>query len=126
MLRHTPGGDCATFTPCEVQFKCAGCPNYIPDPARRTEIDEKIATHTQAIRVLETLGDYLQADVQRAHCRTWERIAKEMDALAAVEIVSLPTEELQKNFGIDASGEELLLDLKRRPSLRSGDKPTNE
>jgi hypothetical protein len=125
-LRHTPGGDCATFTPCEVQFKCAGCPHYIPDPARRHEIEEKIATHTQAIRVLETLGDYLQADVQSAHCRTWERIAKEMDALAAIEIVSLPTEELQKNFGIDASGEELLLDLKHRLSLRSGDTPANE
>ena len=126
VLRHTPGGDCATFTPCEVQFKCAGCPHYIPDPARRHEIEEKIATHTQAIRVLETLGDYLQADVQSAHCRTWERIAKEMDALAAIEIVSLPTEELQKNFGIDASGEELLLDLKHRLSLRSGDTPANE
>lgn len=124
VLRHTPGGDCATFMPCEVQFKCAGCPHYIPDPARRHEIEEKIATHTQAIRVLQTLGDYLQADVQRAHCRTWERIAKEMDALAAVEIVSLPTEELQKNFGIDSSGEELLLDLKSRPPLPSGDKET--
>jgi hypothetical protein len=126
VLRHTPGGDCATFMPCEVQFKCASCPNFIPDPGRRSEIDEKIATHTQAVRALETLGDHLQADVQRAHGRAWERIAKEMDALAAVKIVSLPSPEVQKNFGVDASGEELLLDLKRRQLLRSGDKPTHE
>ena len=126
VLRCTPGGACATFMPCEVQFKCASCPHYVPDPARRSEVDEKIATHIRAIQALETLGDYLQADVQRAHCRTWERIAKEMDALAAVEIVSVPNEELQKNFGIDASGEELLLDLKRRQLLRSGDQSTHE
>lgn len=125
VLRHTPGGDCATFTPCEVQFKCASCPNYIPDPARRHEIEEKIATHTQAVRVLEQLGDYLQADVQRAHGRTWERIAKEMDALAAVEIVSPPTQGLLKDFGMDAAGEELLLNLQWRPPLPSGDKPTH-
>lgn len=126
VLRHTSGGACATFMPSEVQFKCASCPHYVPDPARRSEVDEKIAMHTSAIQALETLGDYLQADVQRAHCRTWERIAKEMDALAAVEFGSLPTDELQKDFGIDASGEELLLDLKRGQLLLSGDKSTHE
>jgi hypothetical protein len=126
VLRHTPGGDCATFMPCEVQFKCASCPNFIPDPGRRNEIDEKIVTHTQAVRALETLGDHLQADVQRAHGRAWERIAKEMDALAAVKIVSLPSQEVQKYFGVDAYGEELLLDLTRRQLLRSGDKSAHE
>ncbi len=126
VLRHTPGGDCATFTLCEVQFKCASCPNYVPDPARRHEIEEKIATHTQAVSVLETLGDYLQADVQRAHGRSWERIAKEMDALAAVEIVSPPPQGLLKNSGMDASGEELPLNLTTHPPLPSGDKQNND
>ncbi|MCL5952171.1 MAG: site-specific integrase [Chloroflexi bacterium] len=126
VLRHTPGGTCASFLPCEVQFKCANCPNYIPDPARRCEIEEKIATHAQAVRVLETLGDYLQADVQRAHGRTWERVAKEMDALVAVEIISPPTQELLQDFGIDPSGEELLLNLQTPLPLPSGDPSSHD
>jgi hypothetical protein len=126
VLRHTPGGDCAVFTPCDVQFKCAGCPHYIPDPARRREIEEKVASHTQAIRVFEDLGDYLQADVQKAHCRAWERIEKEMNTLAAVVFVSPPARSILRDFGIDGSGEELLLNLNRSAQLPSGDTKTHD
>lgn len=125
VLRHTPGGDCAIFTPCEVQFKCAGCPHYIPDPARRSEIEEKIASHTRAHHLFEELGDYLQADVQKAHGRAWERIVKEVDALATVELVSSPASGLLKDFGSDASGEELLVRLNPSPQLPAGDNRTH-
>ncbi len=125
VLRRTPGGDCAIFTPCEVQFKCASCPHFIPDPARRQEIEEKIASHSQAKRLFEEMGDHLQADVQQAHGRAWERIAKEVDALAAVELISSPAGRLLKDFGLDTSGEELLVHLNSAPQLPAGDKKTH-
>jgi len=114
-LRHTPGGTCSVFTPCEVQFKCAGCPHYIPAPSRRDEVEEKIASCSKAIRVFTEMGDYLQVDNQKSYLRDWQRIEKEMDALAAVELVSPPAESVLKNLGIDDLGEELLQNLKPSP-----------
>jgi hypothetical protein len=120
VLRHTPGGTCAVFTPCEVQFKCAGCPHYVPDPARQREVQEKMASHAHAIRVFGDLGDYLQADVQKAHLRAWEKIAKEMEALSAVELVSPPAENVLRDLGLDDLGEALLQNLKQLPQLPPG------
>ncbi len=122
VLRHTPGGTCAVFTPCEVQFKCAGCPYYIPDPARRHEVREKIVSHSKALQIFGELGDYLQADVQKAHLRAWERVEKEMDALVAVELVSPPAKNVLRDLGMDNLGGELLLSLKQQPESPSGDK----
>ncbi len=107
-LRQTPGGRCAVFTPCEVQFKCAGCPYYIPDPSRRHEVQEKIAGHAQAVKLFGQLGDYLQADVQQAHRRNWERIAQEMDMLAAVELSVPSIESMLPGIGQDELGQQLL------------------
>ena len=123
VLRHIPGGTCAVFTACEVQFKCASCPSYIPDPTRADEVSEKIVGCSRTAQFLHTAGDYLQAEVQRAHGRHWERIAKEMQALASVELVSPPFESVLKEFGIDNLDEvddEWLLTLKRQPQLPPG------
>lgn len=124
LLRHTPGGTCSTFVPCEVQYKCASCPHYLPDPARRDEVKEKIASHTQAVQLFGELGDYLQADVQKAHRRNWERVEKEMEALAAIELTSPPFESVLKEFGLDNPEEatgEWLLTLKPLPPLPEGE-----
>lgn len=107
-LRQTPGGHCAVFTPCDVQFKCAGCPSYIPDPARRHEIQEKMLTHAKAIKLFGALGDYLQADVQRAHLLNWERVLQEMNAIAAVELPTPSVEGVLPSLGQDELGQELL------------------
>ncbi len=107
-LRQTPGGHCAVFTPCDVQFKCAGCPSYIPDPVRRHEIQEKMVTHTKAIKLFGALGDYLQADVQKAHLRNWERVLQEMNTLAAVELPAPSVEDVLPSLGQDELGQELL------------------
>jgi hypothetical protein len=115
-LRQTAGGTCAVFTPCEVEFKCAGCPHYIPDPSRRAEVQQKIASCSRAIQLFTATGDYLQVDNQKSYRREWERVEKEMDALAAVELASPPAEAVLKAAGLDESGKELLLNL--MPSVK--------
>jgi hypothetical protein len=115
-LRHTPGGTCAVFTPCAIQFRCAGCPHYIPDPTRRGEVQEKQANCAKAIQLFTKAGDYLQADNQKVYLREWERIEQEMEALAAVELIAPPAESLLEDLGMDDLGKELLSSLK--PPLR--------
>lgn len=121
VLRHTPGGTCAVFTPCEVQFKCASCPHYIPDPDRRQEVQEKIANHVKAVALFGELGDYLQAEAHQAQRHAWERIEKEMFALAQVNLASPPLDSVLTELGGDDFGEELLLNLAAWPQLPSGD-----
>ena len=125
VLRHTPGGTCALFTPCEVQFKCACCPAYIPDPTRRDEVREKIVTHAKAIQLFEQSGDYLQADVQQAYLRDWQRVEQEMTVLAQVELVSPPAESVLGQLGRDNLGEELHQNLSYRPMLPGGDEESD-
>ena len=120
ILRRIPGGTCAVFTACEVQFKCAGCPAYIPDPARCDEVREKITSCARTTQFLEKSGDFLQAEVQRAHGRHWQRIEKEMQALATIELTAPPFESALKEFGLDHLDEvndEWLLTLKQPPRL---------
>lgn len=128
VLRRIPGGTCAVFTACDVQFKCASCPAYIPDPTRSDEVHEKISSCTRTAQFLHESGDYLQAEVQRAHGHHWERVAKEMQALATVELTSPPFETALQEFGIDnldEVGDEWLLTLKQQPRLASRGNPTH-
>lgn len=123
VLRRIPGGTCAVFTACEVQFKCASCPAYIPDPIRREEVREKIANCVRTAEFLKRSGDFLQAEVQKTHARHWERIEKEMQALAALELMASPFETALKQFGVDNLDEvddEWLLTLKQQPRLTPG------
>ena len=125
VLRRTPGGNCSVFTSCEVQFKCSSCPAYVPDPARRDEVREKIETCAKAMELFRQSGDYLQADVQQAHRRDWERVKQEMDILAQVDLVSLPAEDFLKELGRNDLGEELLQSLTQFPQLPSGEDNTH-
>jgi hypothetical protein len=122
-LRRIPGGMCAVFTACEVQFKCASCPSYIPDPLRRHEVIEKIANCGKTAQLLEQSGDFLQAQIQRAHAYHWQRIEKEMQALGSIELASPPYESTLKEFGLvnlDEVDDEWLLTLKQQPRLSAG------
>jgi hypothetical protein len=125
-LRHTPGGLCAVYTPCEVQFLCAGCPHFLPDPRRRPEIEEKIASHSRAIQLFGELGDHLQAETQRAHLQAWQRIEKELAALEAVALPAPPAETVLKNLGADELGAVLLRNLDAIQRLPSGDPTSND
>lgn len=116
-LRHTPGGMCAVFTPCEVQFKCATCTHFVPDPARRDEVQEKVSSHSKAIQLFLEEGDFLQADVQREQQRAWQRVLKEIDALKEVELISPPTESVLGRIGANDLGEVLLHDLNKLGNL---------
>jgi hypothetical protein len=121
VLRHTPGGLCAVYTPCEVQFLCAGCPHFVPDPRRRHEIEEKIASHARAARLFGELGDHLQAETQRAHLEAWKRIEKELAVLEAVALPAPPAETVLKNLGADELGAVLLHNLDAIHRLPPGD-----
>ena len=128
VLRRIPGGTCAVFTACDIQFKCASCPSYIPDPTRAAEVREKILSCIRTAQFLQASGDYLQAEVQQAHARHWERIAKEMQALAAIELTAPPFENALKEFGLDNLDEvddEWLLTLKQQPRLTLGGNSSN-
>lgn len=121
-LRRTPGGNCAVFTPCEVQFQCATCPHYIPDPARRAEVQEQVAHHAQAIQLFGELQDYLLVEVQRAHLRDWQRIEQEVEALAAVQLTAPAASAVLQDLGLDDLGGTLLehLDQIRRLPTAEG------
>lgn len=128
VLRRIPGGTCAVFTPCEVQFRCASCPAYIPDPSRRAEVREKIIGCARTAQFLMASGDFLQADVQKAHGRQWERVEKEMQALAAIQLAAPPFESALKEFGLDHLDDiddEWLLTLKPQPQLPPGGNQTH-
>ncbi|MCC7362653.1 MAG: tyrosine-type recombinase/integrase [Anaerolineales bacterium] len=116
-LRRTPGGNCAVFTPCEVQFQCATCPHYIPDPARRAEVQAQVTHHAQAIQLFGELQDYLLVEVQRAHLRDWQRIEQEMEALAAVQLAAPPASAVLQDLGLDDLGGMLLEHLDQIRSL---------
>ncbi len=129
VLRRIPGGTCAVFTACEVQFKCASCPSYIPNPLRRDEVIEQITGCAKTAQFLEQSGDFLQAQVQRAHAYRWKRIEKEMQALASIELASPPYESTLKEFGLvnlDAVDNDWLLTLKQQPQLSSGGNPPHD
>ncbi len=124
-LRHTPGGLCAVYTPCEVQFLCAGCPHFVPDPRRRPEIEEKIASHARAVKLFDERGDHLQAETQRAHLQAWKRIETELGALEAVVLPAPPAEAVLKNLGADELGAVLLHNLDAIHRLPSGEPTSN-
>jgi hypothetical protein len=119
VLRQTPGGTCAVFTPCQVQFKCASCPAYIPDPARRQEVEEKITSHKKAVELFTAVGDYLQADVQTAYLRDWERVQQEMKVLTQVDLIDPPPEG-DLPVVTDDLGHQLRQSLAQLPKLVSG------
>lgn len=117
VLRHTPGGTCAVFTPCEVQFKCASCPHYIPDVTRQHEVQEKINSHQQASQLFEANGDYLQADVQKAHLRDWHRIEQEMLAMRQFPLIAPSGEQELTGLMMDDLGEQLQDSLNQFPLI---------
>ncbi len=121
VLRQTPGGACAVFTPCQVQFKCASCPAYIPDPTRYHEVGQKISSHQKAIELFTDVGDYLQADVQKAYLHDWQRVEQEMRALTQVELVSPSADQALTDLLLDDLGEQLQDSLNQIPQLSSGE-----
>ena len=75
----------------------------------------------KAVALFGELGDYLQAEAHQAQRHAWERIEKEMLALAQVNLASPPLDSVLTELGGDDFGEELLLNLAAWPQLPSGD-----
>ena len=97
LVQHTAGGMCGTLYPCPVHFQCAGCTQYIPDPARRGEVEEKISTHQAAAAFFEKRGDYLERNRYETALRSWRRVLAEMDGLSDVPLLdSSAAETLQQ------------------------------
>ncbi len=107
ILCQVPGGSCCSFESCEVLWRCPACSSYVPDPARRCEVDNQIAVCQKAIQLFEAEGDLIQAGVQRARLHSWERIHKELDVLAAVQFETPPLSQMLKEQGVYPIDEEL-------------------
>jgi hypothetical protein len=120
VLCHIPGGSCCSFESCEVQFRCASCLSFVPDPARRHEVENQIAVCKKAIQLFEAEGDQIQAGNQRSHLHSWERVLKELDALAAVQFETRPLSEMLNNVGIHKTDNELRTLPKHQPELLPG------
>jgi hypothetical protein len=109
VLCHLPGGNCCSFQACEVQFKCAACAAFVPDPARRDEVESKIATCQRLIRVCQEDGDVIQARNLQSHLHNWERLLKEIDALTLVgHLTPPPFDEVLQDLGVDPLADKML------------------
>ncbi len=106
VLCHLPGGSCSCLQSCEIQFRCASCSSFVPDPARRHEVENKIATCKKLIRLCEAEGDFIQVRNQQSHLHSWERVLKEMDALVAVQLETRPLSERLIDLGVNKVSDE--------------------
>jgi integrase len=88
LLRQIPGGTCTTLYPCEVHFKCADCRYYIPDPARRGDIEQVVATGTEIIQIYRHQGEHLLAEAECARQSSWQRVLTEMDQIEECRLMS--------------------------------------
>lgn len=98
-LRRIPGGECGTFDPCRVHFACATCRFFVPDPARKAEVEAKLILSEQIATLRRAAGDYIEADNERVHTQEWARILKEMEALELIPLLSSPSPEMLEQLG---------------------------
>jgi len=120
VLCHLPGGNCSCLQSCELQFRCASCSSYVPDPARRHEVENKIAFCKKLIQLCEAEGDFIQARNQQSHLHSWERVLKETDALVAVQLETRPLSERLIDLGIKKVSDESSSFFTSPPELLSG------
>ena len=79
-----PGGRAPYSRPVRFSSSALGAPITFLTLLADTKSGRRSLSHSKALQIFGELGDYLQADVQKAHLRAWERVEKEMDALAVV------------------------------------------
>jgi hypothetical protein len=111
LLRQIPGGTCTTLYPCEVHFKCADCPYYLPDPAQRGQIEQRLATGAELLELYRRTGEHLLAEAEGAHQRSWQRVLTEMDQIEADRL--MPSETVANRmhtFPVNEVGPKLLQD----------------
>ncbi len=111
LLRQTPGGTCTTLYPCEVHFKCADCPYYIPDPARRDDIEQVVATGTEVIQFYRHNDEHLLVEAECARQRSWQRILIEMNQIEECRLMPPQTVANRvRTFPVNEVGPRLMQD----------------
>ncbi len=109
MLLQVAGGNCCSLQSCAVQFQCASCSSYVPDPARRHEVENKIAFIKNWIQMCEAKGDHIQARILRSQLHSWQRVLKEIEALQTVQLETRPLSDLLTEVGVNKVSDESLL-----------------
>jgi integrase len=109
MLLEVAGGNCCSLQSCVVQFQCASCSLYVPDPTRRHEVENKIAFIKNWIQMCEAKGDHIQARILRSQLHSWQRVLKEIEALKTVQLETRPLGELLTEVGVNKVSDESLL-----------------
>jgi hypothetical protein len=96
ILRNTPGGDCGNFCRCAVQFQCASCPDYHPNPDRMDEINRMIEGYRQKIKIDLANNNQFEAANDKAILRDWKRRSAEAKAIKESIINPLATQTIMK------------------------------
>ncbi len=109
MLLQVAGGNCCSLQSCVVQFQCASCSSYVPDPNRRHEVENKTAFIKNWIQMCEAKGDHIQARILRSQLHSWQRVLKEIEALQTVQLETSPLSELLTEVGVNKVSDESLL-----------------
>jgi hypothetical protein len=96
ILRNTPGGDCGNFCRCAVQFQCASCPDYHPNPDRMDEINRMIEGYKQKIKIDLANNNQFEAANDKVVLRDWKRRSAEAKAIKESIINPLSTQAIMK------------------------------
>jgi hypothetical protein len=121
LLRQIPGGTCTTVHPCEVHFKCANCSYYIPDPARRNDIEQMVTIGTEVIQFYHQHGDHLLAEAECTRQRSWQRVLTEMDQIEACQLMPPQTlADRMRTFPVNDVGSRLMQDSDPIEQLEEG------
>ncbi len=121
ILCHIPGGSCCSFESCELQFRCAACSCFVPDPARRQEVNNQIAVCQKFIQLFEAEGDQIQARNQQSHLHSWQRVLKELDALATVQFETDALSEKLNDLGLHQPPDAVLTFPRDQATLLPGE-----
>jgi integrase len=100
ILRFTPGGECGSYRPCPVQFNCASCPDYYPNPDRIDEIDRMIAGCKIKIEIDNANNNRFEAERVKGNLRDWERQRQYAKSIAETRLISPNLDEVLKKLGI--------------------------
>jgi hypothetical protein len=90
-LTEVFGGTCVVANMCPAKFACVGCAGNAPDPAKRYQIEQKLAWAEEQIRY--ALRENLAAEEQKlrqlvADCKL---VMEEMDLIEAARADSAQT-----------------------------------
>jgi len=98
VVRKLPGGICGKYETCPVQFRCASCYHYLPEPARDHEVKELIEVEKQNKKNYESEKLYLLAHQEDQIIHDWEHVLAEMEISKNIISIEIPKDFPEAHF----------------------------